>query len=93
MTKKPLEIHATEMSTIQMKWGHPFVTIWVTGPKGGSRGMMRFDPVEADKLLKALARACAAMEEQLTAAVYADAFRRRMKTKPKRKPKPKEAHH
>jgi hypothetical protein len=86
MIKKidPLEIHSTEMSTIRMQHGEQHLTIWFTGPKGGHRAMVRLDRVESEKLLRALARACAALEEAATAAVYADAFRRRAKV-PNRK--------
>ena len=66
-----LEIHAQEMSTTRMHHGEPHLTIWFSGPRGGGTGMMRLDRVEADKLLKALAGACAALEEAATAAVYA----------------------
>lgn len=76
---KPLEIHATEMSTTRMKSGEPHLAIWVTGPRGGGRAMLRFDRAETEKLLKSLARACAALEEAATAEIYASGFRRQSK--------------
>jgi hypothetical protein len=87
MIKKidPLEIHATEMSTTRMHHGEPHLTIWFTGPRGGGGPMVRLDSVEADRLLKQLAAACAALEEAATAAVYASNFRRRAKSNGGRK--------
>lgn len=76
MKDDPLKIYATEMSTTRMHHGEPHLTIWFTGPRGGSGPMVRLDTVEADKLLGALARACAAFEEAATAVVYASNFRR-----------------
>ena len=72
---KPDTIQLKEMSTVRTKH-EPHITMWVTGPRGGGKAMLRFDSVEADKLLKQLARACAYLEEQATAAVYASNFRR-----------------
>jgi len=88
------EIHLKEMSTHRMKGPRAelFITMWVTGPRGGGRGMLRFDRAEADKLLKQLARACAHLEEAATAALYADNFRRRAKPPATRKRKKKVSH-
>jgi hypothetical protein len=44
----------TEMSTIRMQHGEPYVSIWVKGPRGGHVGMHRIDPAEAAKLAEAL---------------------------------------
>ena len=60
------EVHATEMSTIRMKKGEPHVTIWFTGPKGGSAGMMRLDKAEAIKLARALSAAVQQLNQQET---------------------------
>lgn len=79
MSKKPTEIHTTEMSTVRIHHGEPHISIFWNGPKGGVRGLMRLDTAEANKLLRALARACAALEEAATAAIVNDGFRRRSK--------------
>ena len=52
----PDEINTTEMSTLRMK-DEPFVTIFASGPRGGTRGMLRLDLSEAAKLAEALSRA------------------------------------
>jgi len=85
VAKHRLEIHATEMSTVRMKWGEPHITLWVTGPKGGSKHMLRFDQTTANRLLRSFARACAALEEAATAAIVDDGFRRRSKAAKTRK--------
>lgn len=56
-------INAVEMSTIRIQHGEPHVSIFVSGPKGGHRGLLRFDVAEADSLAKALADAVRDLEE------------------------------
>jgi hypothetical protein len=89
--KDPTEIRVIEISTVRIHHGEPHICIFWNGPKGGSRGLMRLDRAEADKLLRALARACAALEEAATAAIVADGFRNRSKASKarprKRRPK------
>jgi hypothetical protein len=51
---KLAELTLVEMSTIRMQHGEPYITIWVMGPRGGHREVLRIDEAEAAKLVETL---------------------------------------